>query len=168
MRGFFRKLPETKRNETQDHQKRQRHETRRIETKQRNETITTLIIEVGGRDINLAIGPLFDDVTINVLYNTISTIVTQSITSVEMWVAYGGSTETEIIDIVDNIIEHNDFIEQPNGEIEMWTDINLCATTNEALSMFTLTPFQSFLNHFQGTVIFPSFLTPKGNEWRES
>ena len=82
-------------------------------------TITTLIIEVGGRDINLAIGPLFDDVTINVLYNTISTIVTQSITSVEMWVAYGGSTETEIIDIVDNIIEHNDFIEQPNGEIEI-------------------------------------------------
>ena len=82
-------------------------------------TITTLIIEVGGRDINLAIGPLFDDVTINVLYNTISTIVTQSITSVEMWVAYGGSTETEIIDIVDNIIEHNDFVEQPNGEIEI-------------------------------------------------
>ena len=55
----------------------------------------------------------------HVLYNTISTIVTQSITSVEMWVAYGGSTETEIIDIVDNIIEHNDFIEQPNGEIEI-------------------------------------------------
>jgi hypothetical protein len=51
--------------------------------------ITTLIIEVGGRDINLAIGPLFDDVTVNVLYNTINTIVQESITSVEMWVAYG-------------------------------------------------------------------------------
>jgi hypothetical protein len=51
------------------------------------------IIEVGGRDINMAIGPLFDDITINVLYNVISTIVQQSITSVEMWVAYGGSTE---------------------------------------------------------------------------
>ena len=82
-------------------------------------TITTLIIEVGGRDINMAIGPLFDDITINVLYNVISTIVQESITSVEMWVAYGGSTETEIIDIVDNIIEHNDFVEQPNGEIEI-------------------------------------------------
>ena len=82
-------------------------------------TITTLIIEVGGRDINLAIGPLFDDITINVLYNVISTIVQESITSVEMWVAYGGSTETEIIDIVDNIIDHNDFVEQPNGEIEI-------------------------------------------------
>ena len=67
----------------------------------------------------MAIGPLFDDVNINVLYNVISTIVQESITSVEMWVAYGGSTETEIIDIVDNIIEHNDFVEQPNGEIEI-------------------------------------------------
>ena len=82
-------------------------------------TITTLVIEIGGRDINMAIGPLFDDITINVLYNVISTIVQQSITSVEMWVAYGGSTETEIIDIVDNIIDHNDFVEQPGGEIEI-------------------------------------------------
>jgi len=65
---------------------------------------------VGGRDINLAIGPLFDDVTINVLYNVVSTIVTQSITSVEMWVAYGGSTETEVIDIVENIFDHNDIV----------------------------------------------------------
>ena len=32
-------------------------------------TITSIIVEVGGRDINLAIGPLFDDITINVLYN---------------------------------------------------------------------------------------------------
>jgi len=82
-------------------------------------TITTLVIEIGGRDINMAIGPLFDDITINVLYNVISTIVQESITSVEMWVAYGGSTETEIIDIVDNIIDHNDFVEQPGGEIEI-------------------------------------------------
>jgi hypothetical protein len=82
-------------------------------------TITTLVIEVGGRDINLAIGPLFDDVTVNVLYNVVNTIVTQSITSVEMWIAYGGSTETDILDIVDNIVDHNDFIEQPSGEIEI-------------------------------------------------
>ena len=58
----------------------------------------------------LAIGPLFDDVTINVLYNVVSTIVTQEITTVEMWVAMGNSTETEVIDIVENIFEHNDII----------------------------------------------------------
>jgi hypothetical protein len=73
-------------------------------------TITKLTIEISGRDINLAIGPLFDDVRINVLYNVVSTIVTQSITSVEMWVAYGGSTETEVIDIVENIFDHNDIV----------------------------------------------------------
>ena len=73
-------------------------------------TITKLTIEIGGRDIQMSIGPLFDDVKINVLYNVVSTIVTQSITSVEMWVAYGGSTETEVIDIVENIFEHNDVV----------------------------------------------------------
>ena len=73
-------------------------------------TITKLVIEIGGRDINLAIGPLFDDVKINVLYNVVSTIVTEQILSVEMWVAYGGSTETEVIDIVENIFEHNDIV----------------------------------------------------------
>ena len=52
-------------------------------------TITTLVIEIGGRDINMAIGPLFDDVSLRVLYNVVETIVTQSITSVEMWVAMG-------------------------------------------------------------------------------
>ena len=80
-------------------------------------TITTLIVEVGGRDINLAIGPLFDDVTVNVLYNVVNTIVTQSITTVEMWVALGGSTESEVIDIVENIFEHNDVIEAPDGDM---------------------------------------------------
>jgi hypothetical protein len=82
-------------------------------------TINTLIIEIGGRDINLAIGPLFDDVTVNVLYNTINTIVQQSITSVEMWVAYGGSTETEVIDIIENIFEHNDIVTAPDGDINI-------------------------------------------------
>jgi len=40
-------------------------------------------IEVGGRDINLAVGPLFDDVTVNVFYNVINTIIEQQITTVE-------------------------------------------------------------------------------------
>ena len=73
-------------------------------------TITRLTIEIGGRDINMAIGPLFDSVSINVLYNVVETIVNQTITTVEMWVAMGGSTETEVIDIVENIFEHNDIV----------------------------------------------------------
>ena len=80
-------------------------------------SITKLTIEVGGRDINLAIGPLFDDVTVNVLYNVVNTIVTEHILSVEMWVSYGGSTETEVIDIVENIFEHNDVVESPGDDM---------------------------------------------------
>ena len=80
--------------------------------------ITKLTIEISGRDINLAIGPLFDDVTINVLYNVVETIVNQTITTVEMWVAMGGSTETEVIDIVENIFEHNDIVvDGPNDDM---------------------------------------------------
>jgi outer membrane biosynthesis protein TonB len=81
-------------------------------------TITRLTIEIGGRDINMAIGPLFDSVSINVLYNVVETIVNQTITTVEMWVAMGGSTETEVIDIVENIFEHNDIvIDGPNDDM---------------------------------------------------
>ena len=45
--------------------------------------VNRITVEVGGRDINLAIGPLFDDVTVNVFYNVINTIVTQHITTME-------------------------------------------------------------------------------------
>jgi hypothetical protein len=85
-------------------------------------SITKIIVEVGGRDINLAIGPLFDDVTVNVLYNVVNTIVTEHILSVEMWVAYGGSTEAEVIDIVENIFEHNDVIESPGDDMYFETE----------------------------------------------
>ena len=87
-------------------------------------TITKLIIEVGGRDINLAIGPLFDDIQINVLYNVVSTIVTEHILSVEMWVAYGGSTETEVIDIVENIFEHNDVVDSSTDDFYFEPEFN--------------------------------------------
>jgi len=74
-------------------------------------SLTTLVVEVGGRDINLAIGPLFDDVSINVLYNVISTIVTQEIKTVEMFVALNTDVSTEIIDVVETIFEFNEPVE---------------------------------------------------------
>tara|TARA_R100001594_G_scaffold34454_2_gene63463 strand:- start:731 stop:1876 length:1146 start_codon:yes stop_codon:yes gene_type:complete len=80
-------------------------------------SITTIIVEVGGRDINLAIGPLFDDVSINVLYNVINTIVTQSITSVEMFIALNIDTPEDIIDVVEDVFESNDAIETNDGFI---------------------------------------------------
>ena len=78
-------------------------------------SITTVIIEVGGRDINLAIGPMFDDVTINVLYNVINTIVEQTITSVEMFVAYNIEAPEEVIDIVEDIFDSNIPVETDVG-----------------------------------------------------
>ena len=78
-------------------------------------SLTSIIIEVGGRDINLAVGPLFDDVSINILYNTISTIVTQQITSVEMFVALNIDAPEEIINVVEDIFESNTPIETDEG-----------------------------------------------------
>ena len=78
-------------------------------------SITTVIIEVGGRDINLAIGPLFDDVAVNVLYNTINTIVEQTITSVEMFVALNPDVPDEVIDVVEDIFDTNIPVESDVG-----------------------------------------------------
>ena len=81
------------------------------------DSLTTIIVEIGGRDINLAIGPLFDDVSINVLYNVISTIVLQTITTVEQYVYNNdGATETEI-EIVKDIFDHNDIVEPTDGDM---------------------------------------------------
>ena len=72
----------------------------------------------GGRDINLAIGPVFDDVSINTIYNVISQVITNSITTVEQWVSLniGGDTELEL---VEDLIGNNDFEETDGGFIEI-------------------------------------------------
>jgi len=82
-------------------------------------SLTSLIVEVGGRDINLAIGPMFDDVSINVLYNVISQIILQTITTIEQYVYTNGDATQEEIDIVKDIFEHNDTIEQPDGSYDL-------------------------------------------------
>ena len=74
--------------------------------------LTKLIVEVGGRDINLSVGPMFDDVTINILYNVVNTIVTQTITSVEMFLALNIDAPEEVIDIVENIFDNNDVVDE--------------------------------------------------------
>ena len=80
-------------------------------------SLTSVIIEIGGRDINLAVGPLFDDVTVNVLYNVINTIITESITSVEMFIALNIDTPEEIINVVEDVFESNEVVDTPDGII---------------------------------------------------
>ena len=77
--------------------------------------LTTIIVEVGGRDIGISVGVLFDSVSINVFYNTISTIITQSITSVEMFIALNTDAPEEIIDVVENIFDSNEPIQTDDG-----------------------------------------------------
>ena len=72
-------------------------------------------IEVGGRDINLAVGPLFDDVTVNVFYNVINTIIEQQITTVEE-IYYLDLFNTAELDFVEEVFEYND-ISLEDGDI---------------------------------------------------
>ena len=78
--------------------------------------ITTLSIEVSGRDVNLGIGPLFDDVTVNVIYNVVNTIVTETITTVEEFVALG-TFDQETIDVATDIFENNNIGQNDLGEV---------------------------------------------------
>ncbi len=78
--------------------------------------LNKLTIEVGGRDINLAIGPLFDDVSVNVFYNVINTIVTQHITSIEE-IYYLNIFDPTEIEFIEEVFEYND-INFDDGEID--------------------------------------------------
>jgi len=79
--------------------------------------LSKVTIEIGGRDINLAIGPLFDDVSVNVFYNVISTIIEQQITTVEE-IVYLNLTDPTQIDLIEEIIEYNDIKVDDTGKIE--------------------------------------------------
>ena len=79
-------------------------------------SITTLSVEVSGRDVGLAIGPLFDDVTVNVIYNVVNTIVTETITTIEEFVALG-TFDQETIDVATDIFENNNISQNDIGEV---------------------------------------------------
>jgi hypothetical protein len=93
-------------------------------------SLTTLVIEVGGQDINLAIGVLFDDVEINVLYNVVTLIINQQIQDLEEFLVLEYDQESN--DIAEMIFEtneaNNDFgnftlepIDEPMGNLTIET-----------------------------------------------
>lgn len=79
--------------------------------------LSKVTIEIGGRDINLAVGPMFDDVSVNIFYNVISTIIEQQITTVEE-IVYLNLTDPTQIDLIEEIIEYNDIKIDDSGEVE--------------------------------------------------
>jgi len=85
-------------------------------------SISTLQIEIAGRDVALSVGPIWDSAQVSVVYNVISQVITNSITTVEQWVSLniGGDTELEL---VEDLIGNNDFEETDGGFIEI-TPIN--------------------------------------------
>ena len=78
--------------------------------------LNKIIVEVGGRDINMAVGPMFDDVTVNVFYNVINTIITQQITTIEE-IYYLNIFDPVELDFVEEVFEFND-VSMNDGEIE--------------------------------------------------
>ena len=78
--------------------------------------LNKVVIEVGGRDINLAVGPLFDDVSVNVFYNVINTIITQQITTLEE-IYYLDLFDPTELDFVEEVFEYND-ISFDEGDID--------------------------------------------------
>ena len=81
-------------------------------------SISTLQIEIAGRDVALSVGPIWDSAQVSVVYNVISQVITNSITTVEQWVSLniGGDTELEL---VEDLIDNNDFEETDEGFIEI-------------------------------------------------
>ncbi len=77
-------------------------------------SLTSIIVEVAGKNFNTTIGPLFDDVTVNVIYNVVNTIVTQTITTIEEFVALG-TFDQETIDVATDIFENNSVVETDTG-----------------------------------------------------
>lgn len=75
-------------------------------------SLNIIIVEVGGRDINLSVGPVFDNVAVNVLYNVVTTIVNQQIQSVEEFLTL--DYDQDINDIAEMIFESNDVTDDFN------------------------------------------------------
>ncbi|QDP60344.1 MAG: hypothetical protein Unbinned4509contig1000_14 [Prokaryotic dsDNA virus sp.] len=76
--------------------------------------LTSITVEIGGRDINLAVGPMFDDVTVNVLYNLINTIVTEHIQTIETFIALDLGFDDSL---VEDFFDNNTVTEDTSGDI---------------------------------------------------
>lgn len=76
--------------------------------------LNTITIEIGGQDINLSVGVLFDDVSINVLYNVVNTIVTQHIQNMEEFLTL--DYEQDVNDVAEMIFENNEVNDDFNFE----------------------------------------------------
>ena len=69
-------------------------------------SLNSITVEVGGRDIALSVGPVFDDVSINILYNVVTTIVNQQIQELEEFLVLDYGQDAN--DVAEMIFENNE------------------------------------------------------------
>ena len=79
--------------------------------------LNKVTIEIGGRDINLAVGPVFDNVSLDVFYNVVNTIITQQVTTLEQ-IYYLNIFDPTELDFVEEVFEFNDINVDEAGDIE--------------------------------------------------
>lgn len=81
------------------------------------DNITSVYIEFGGVNHNISTTyPLIDTITLNIFWNTVSTIITNHITTLTEFIAldFGDGAN----DIAIDLFEQNDVVPLPTGEIE--------------------------------------------------
>ena len=82
--------------------------------------LTSMTVEIGGRNLGITMDyALFDNVSINVIYNAIQTIIDYHITTMEMFVALEVVIDDVVIDVIEDIIDHNNIIIDDNGDFDM-------------------------------------------------
>jgi len=106
-------------------------------------SLTTLIIEIGGQDINLAVGVLFDDVSINVLYNVVTTIINQQIQDLEQFIYLNPDVSDETIDVAEAVYENNEATTE-TGEFKL----EPIQTTTEEFTIETIEMEMNFEQTF--------------------
>lgn len=82
--------------------------------------LTSMTIEIGGRNLGVSMNyALFDNVSINVIYNAIQTIIDYHVTTMELFVALDVTIDDTVIEVIENILDNNDITVTPEGEIEI-------------------------------------------------
>ena len=82
--------------------------------------LTSMTVEIGGRNLGITMDyALFDNVSINVIYNAIQTIIDYHITTMEMFVALEVVIDDVVIDVIEDIIDHNNIMIDDNGDFNM-------------------------------------------------
>ena len=68
-----------------------------------------MTVEIGGRNLGINVDyVLFDNVSINVIYNAIQTIIDYHVTTMELFVALDVAVDDTVTEVIENILVNND------------------------------------------------------------